>query len=208
MKHAFHAPLFSTFSAWPAFFLSPHTCRGFPALSAGARSCGVHLARPGVRVPFCTSADVSVGAPLFVTLTDLEALGGQGCTSRGPDLLAPHPLSPSCRSPGSEKIRRGLTPLLGSPLEGLWVSWTKHRRLRVTPPVLLVPWAASVQGPLGSEVHRTRRAPARRLALRPHGGASDVRPRPAWREVSARPRRRPTCGLWAPRRGGAVQQGA
>lgn len=27
--------------------------------------------------------------------------------------------------------------------------------------------------------------PARRLALRPHGGGSDVRPRPAWREVSA-----------------------
>lgn len=108
-----------------------------------------------MRVPFCSPADVSVGAPLFVPLTDLEALGGQGCISRGPDLSAPHPVSLPCRRPGSEKIRRGLTHIPGSPLEGLWVSWTKHRRLRVTPPVLVTPWAASVQGPLGSEVHGT-----------------------------------------------------
>lgn len=67
----------------------------------------------------------------------------------------PHPVSLPCRRPGSEKIRRGLTHIPGSPLEGLWVSWTKHRRLRVTPPVLVTPWAASVQGPLGSEVHGT-----------------------------------------------------
>lgn len=108
--------------------LSPHM-QGLPALSGGAQSCGVCLARPGVRVPFCTPADASVGAPLFVPLTDLEALGGQGCTSRGPDLSAPHPVSLPCRRPGSEKSRRGLTHIPGSPLEGLWVSWTKHRRL-------------------------------------------------------------------------------